>query len=267
MPNTKTKTAPKRTVNLLAVIDAEGIVTKETKYGDSSRILTMITRDKGKISVLAGNVRRGKSGLLSATSLFSHSRFTLFKSGSSSLYKLNEGELITPFSELRISLEKTAFASYFCEVTNYIVQDEAEDFEQFDLLLRSMYMLCKSEELEKIKAVFEFRALTSSGLLPDLSQCGECGAETNLTRLSPHDGCLYCQNCAERHQEALMINDGLLSAIAYISVADSKKIFSFKMSDAALSYLSQLGEACIGILLDKNFKTLDYLRNVMSLGD
>ncbi|MBQ3573434.1 MAG: recombination protein O N-terminal domain-containing protein, partial [Clostridia bacterium] len=61
----------------MAIIDAEGIVTKETKYGDTSRILTVVTKELGKISILAGNVRKGKSGLLGATSLFSHSRFTL----------------------------------------------------------------------------------------------------------------------------------------------------------------------------------------------
>ena len=251
----------------MAIIDAEGIVTKETKYGDSSRILTVITKEHGKLSVLAGNVRRGKSGLLNATALFSHSRFTLFRTGSSNLCKLNEGELKTSFPELKTSLEKMAFAAYFCEIANYTVQDDAEDALQFDLLLRSLYMLCRSDELEKIKAVYEFRTLTAAGLLPDLSVCGGCGATQDLRYLSPNDGCLYCQSCIGGRNGVFEINNGLLAAMAYISVADDKKIFSFKISDSAGRYLSILGEECIKVLLGKSFKTLEYLRNVMSLGE
>ena len=37
------------------------------------------------------------------------------------------------------------------------------------------------------------------------------------------------------------------------------------MSDASIKYLSELGEKCIQTLLEKNFKTLDYLRRVTAL--
>lgn len=250
----------------MAILDVEGIVTKETKYGETSRILTVITKSHGKISVLAGNVRRGKTGLLMATALFSHSRFTLFKSGSSNLYKLNEGELLTSFSALKESLEKMAFASYFCDITNSVVQEGSPDEPQVSLLLRSLYMLAKDDaNYEKIKAVFEFRTLKTAGLLPDLSACGGCGRADGLYYLCPESGGIYCEGCVELHPSAMMINESLLAAISYIAIAEDKKIFSFNMSEAAMEYLSQIGERCIEILFDKRFKTLDYLRRVTAL--
>ena len=51
----------------MAIVDAAGVVTKETKYGDTSRILTVVTKNLGRISILAGNARKGKSGLLTAS--------------------------------------------------------------------------------------------------------------------------------------------------------------------------------------------------------
>lgn len=252
---------------LLAIFDAEGTVTKEIKYGETSRILTVITKNHGKISVLAGNVRKGKTGLLMATALFSHSHFTLFKSGSSSLYKLNEAELITSFSELRESLEKMAYASYFCDVTNSVMQEDSSDESQADLLLRSLYMLCKNDvNYEKIKAVFEFRTLMIAGLLPDLKQCGGCGCADNLVLLYPERGAIYCECCAKDIPSAIRINESLLAAIAYIAIAEDKKIFSFNMSDASLDYLSEVGERCVEALFEKKYKTLDYLRRVTSIG-
>ena len=130
-------------VNLLAIVNAEGIVTKETKYGDTSRILTVATKELGKISVLASNARKGKSGLLSATSLFSHSSFTLFKGSSSSLYKLNEGTLLTSFAALKDSLDKMAYASYLCDITNTVLQEGLPEPRQTELLLRCLYIFCK----------------------------------------------------------------------------------------------------------------------------
>lgn len=250
----------------MALIDTDGIVTKETKYGDTSGILTVITRDLGKISVLARSVRKNKSGLLAATGLFSHSRFTLFKSGSSSLYKLNECELLTSFSALRESLEGMAFAAYICDVTNSVVQEDAPDTAQLDLLLRCLYMLCRDGvNYEKIKAVFEFRTLAISGLMPDISVCGDCGTTSPLCSLSAADGAVYCEKCGKNHIGTLQVNDSILAAIAYIILADDKKIFSFNMSDASLRYLSELGEHNLQVLLDKKFKTLEYLRKVTAL--
>ena len=250
----------------MAIVDTDGIVTKETKYSDTSRILTVISRKLGKISVLAGNARRSKSGLLTATSMFSHSNFTLFKSGSSSLYKLNEGELITSFSSIRESLEKMAFASYFCDITNTVVQEDSPDVAQMELLLRSLYKLAHETtdiSYEKIKAVFEFRTLTISGLMPDLSVCGGCGKTDNLCYISAQKGAVYCEKCLPEMCGAMQINDSLLAAIAYISLAEDKKIFSFNMSDSSIRYLSEIGERCTETLLERSFKTLDYLRKVM----
>lgn len=252
-------------MSLLAIVDTEGIVTKETKYGDTSRILTVITRNMGKISVLAGNVRKGKSGLLSATSLFTYSRFTLFKSGSSSLYKLNEGEVIASFSNLKNSLDAMAYASYFCDVTNSVMQENSSEPEQTDLLLRALYLIDKNPETaEKIKAVFEFRTLTIAGLMPNLSECAGCGKTNGLTSLCPQNGSVYCEKCGISYP-SIRINDSILAALSYIELAESKKIFSFNMSEKSIAYLSLLGEQCIEILLEKNFKTLKYLKNVTSL--
>ena len=75
----------------MPVIEVNGVVTREVRYGENSRILTVLAEDAGKISVLAGRARTNRSGLLTATQLFSYSNFSLFKGRENSLLKLNEG--------------------------------------------------------------------------------------------------------------------------------------------------------------------------------
>lgn len=252
---------------MLGIVETTGIVTREVKYGDSSRILTVITKEYGKISVLAGGVRSNKSGMLAATQLFSYGEFTLFKSNGKSLYKINSCSIINSFSMLRNSLEGMAYASYFCEVVNNIIQEEAPDGEQLNLLLNSLYMLSSDNHSSKhIKAVFEFRTLAIQGFLSPPTECIHCGTTENLKYFHSGDGCGVCHDCADKNPIGLTkVGGAILDAISYIASADSKKIFSFMLSSESVSYLNQLGEFCMEIHLEKHLKTLDYLKSVMAL--
>ena len=251
----------------MGIVETEGIVTREIKYGDASRILTVITKEFGKISVLAGGVRANKSGLLAATQLFSHVSFTLFKGREKSLYKINSGEVITPFSAIRESLERMAYASYFCDIANYIVQENAPDTQQLALLLNTMFMLSADKlSYTQIKSVFEFRTLSLQGLMPDLSVCQGCGLEGKTVFLDVHAGCAYCDQCGSKQSAGLIkAGNAVLTAASYISSADSKRIFSFKLPESSLDYLSRLGEYYLEQGLEKHFKTLDYLKKVQAL--
>ena len=249
----------------MGIVEATGIVTREIKYGDSSRILTVITKELGKISVLAGGVRSNKSGLLAATQLFSYVQFTLFQGRGKGLYKINAGEMVNSFAGLRESLDKTAYASYFCEIANDVVQENNPDPQQLGLLLNSLYMLTEGRcPMEQVKAVYEFRTLSVQGVLPELDRCGICGSEKPSV-LDLQNGCAYCGGCAAKAKGGTAIGSGLMQAITYIAVSDSKKIFSFRLPEKSLQYLSELGEYCIQLHLEKRFKTLDYLKSVRAL--
>ncbi|MBR5152263.1 MAG: DNA repair protein RecO [Clostridia bacterium] len=252
----------------MGIVEAEGIITREIKYGDSSRILTVLTRQLGKISVLAGGVRTNKSGLLATTQLFSHVSFQLFQGREKSLYKINSGDILTSFSSIRESLTKMAYASYFCEVANDVIQENAPDEEQLNLLLNTLYLLAGDKlPYPQIKGVFEFRTLALQGLLPDLSRCSVCG-EHPPAQFHPLSGQCYCPSCAEKQSSPDTADTGeaVLCAIAYIGSAESKKVFSFSLSESASNYLSRLGEYCLELYLERHFKTLDYLKNVCELG-
>ncbi len=253
----------------MGIVEATGIITREVKYGDSSRILTILTEELGKISVLAGGVRSNKSGLLTATQLFSYGEFNLFKSREKSLYKINNGATLNSFSGLRGSLTQMAYASYFCEIANSIIQEESPDPEQLRLLLNALFMLQDEKlPLEQIKAVYEFRTLAIQGLLPPLNLCSVCGEAESLTFFKPAENSALCKKCADKEVSTVIeTGTSILGAISYISNAEPKKIFAFRLSDNSLSYLSRLGEYCLELHLEKHLKTLDYLKNVMSLED
>lgn len=251
----------------MGLVETDGVITREVKYGESSRILTIITRDFGRISALASNVRTNKSGLLAGTQLFCYNHFTFFKGREKSLYKINEAKIQEPFKELRESLDQMAYASYFCDVTNFFVPENSPDLEQLSLLLNTLFMLSRDKiSYTKIKAVFEFRTLAIAGYTPNAEACQNCSATEEIAFLNLKEGTALCKDCGVGLKNLIRVNRSVLNAIAYISGIESKRMYSFDLPEDALEYLSKIGEEYLRMQAEHEFKTLDYLKKVIALG-
>ena len=249
----------------MANIDLRGVVTRETKYGENSRILTVIAKDRGKVSVLASRARSNRSGVLSATQLFCYSDFEVFQGRENSLMRLNEGETIETFSGLRSSLDKMAYASYFCDIANSLCVEGTEQNEILRLLLNAMSRLDKEDESGalRIESVFLFRALREAGFAPDCDGCA-CGDIEHIKWLIPTDGVFCCDKCLNG-RVGIEVNPTLYNVITYIVNSNLASSFSFRLGENSLKYLAFVAEEYMRIQIEKDLKTLDYLRNVREL--
>jgi len=164
----------------LGLLKTTGIVTKTRKYSETSLIATIITKDFGRISAIANNVRTSKSRMLMGLQLFAYSEIVVYESRSKTgLYKLNEMTVLESFGGIRNSLEKLAYASYFAEVTNAAVPEGDPEEEILQLFLNTLFALDRDLcHFEKIKAVFEWRIAAISGYEPRVEAIHaglECG--------------------------------------------------------------------------------------------
>lgn len=238
-------------------------MTKTVKYGETSLIATLITADLGRISVMANNVRTNRSGFKAGLQLFSYSELVVYKSKSKNgLYRLNELTVRESFSDIRASLEKLAYASYFAETVNKTTVEQAADDEILPFFLNILYVLNGGlQPYEKIKTVFEWRIAALAGYAPRLDSCAGCGAE-NGEYLLPVAGGILCERCAANERGGIRISELMKKTINYICGADSKKIFSFDVSENVISYLSRVSELYIEAQLETAFPTLEFLKKV-----
>ncbi len=251
----------------MGLTKTSGLVTREVKYGETGKIVTLITHDLGKISAIASNVRSKKSGMTAGLQLFAYSEFVLFKSkGKKGLYHLNETSMSESFQNIRASLEKLAYASYFAEIANHILPEESPDEELLRLLLNTFFVLDRDlQPPEKAKLVFQWRAAAVAGYSPLLDSCGSCGKKTGLSHLDPYGGRIMCSDCGASCSSAIPLTAGMNSIISYITNANSKQIFSFETNSDTLLYLSRVGEIYLKTQLEHEFQTLDYLKKVTAL--
>lgn len=251
------------------MIKTSGIVLKTTRYGETSLIVTLLTRDFGKVSAIANNARTNRSRMLAGLQLFAYSEIVMYKAKSKNgLYHLDEMNVLHGFDGIRTDLDKTAYASYFSEAALGAVAEDSPDEELLTLLLNSLFAIEKELcSFEKVKTVFEWRMAAELGYAPELERCGGCGAGDKIFGLSLSEGTVFCDTCQSSHQGVAKLSSGMLKIIGYIIGAEGKKIFSFDTNEKTISYLSRVSEAYLSAQLDREFKTLSYLKKVTALGD
>ena len=253
-------------MRILGLIRTSGIVTKTTKYGETSLIVTVLTKDFGRISAIANSVRTKKSQMLAGLQLFAYSEIVMYKAKSKKgLYNLNEMSVQESFSSLRYDLDKMAYASYFAEAATVATPEDAPDENILRLLLNTLYALDKEMcPYEKIKTVFEWRLAAEAGYAPLISGCESCGAG-DAAYLSLATGTALCEACGSGKAGAAKLSPAMIKLIEYITTTDSRQIFSFDAGEKTVNYLSRVSEGYLKSQLDRDFPTLNYLNKVKAL--
>ena len=240
----------------------QGIVLRVTDYNDRDALLTLLTRQNGKLTVKARGLRRKNSPLISPCQLLAYGEFTLFEYRGQ--YTVNEAHSIELFTALRRDLTKLSLGTYFAQAAEVLSQEDYPSPELQSLLLNCLFALSRLNLPEKqIKAVFELRSACLSGYTPDLFGCHICGNQ-NPERFDLSAGQLECRNCrsAESGGIRLPVTPSVLDAMRYICLCDPKKLFSFQLGPETLDKLSALTEAYLTTQLERGFSTLDFYKSL-----
>jgi len=243
-------------------LTVRGLVVRATEYKDRDSLLTLLTREFGRITVKARNVRRRNSPLTVACQLLSLSEFTLFEYRDS--YVVNDAHVIELFQGLRQDVKKLALATYFSQVASLISQEDLPSPELQPLVLNCLYGLSALGVPEnKVKSVFELRCACLSGFMPDLMGCHVCGKQTP-DYFDVSSGQLECFDCRAFGENGIRmpVSEGILNAMRYICSCDQKRIFSFSLSDAAMESLSGITETFLVTQLERGFSSLDFYKSL-----
>lgn len=243
-------------------LTVRGLVVRVIEYKERDSLLTLLTRELGRITVKARNVRRRNSTLMVACQLLALSEFTLFEYKDS--YVVNDAHVVELFQGLRQDVKKLALATYFSQVASLISQEDTPSPELQPLVLNCLYGLSELEIPEnKVKCVFELRCACLAGFMPDLSSCHVCGNQTP-DYFDVSSGQLECYGCRYFGENGirLPLSEGMLNAMRYICSCDPKKIFSFSLGDSAMEGLSAITETFLATQLERGFSSLDLFKSL-----
>ncbi len=138
----------------------EAIVIKRKNFGEADRILTVLTKNKGKISIIAKGVRKINSKRSSHIELLNHCVIGVYEG---KMPILTEAETLSHFDVLKSDLKKAGMAFYICELVDGLLPFHQENRAVFSLIQNTLYEMENKEDCHGVIRKFEQELLSILG--------------------------------------------------------------------------------------------------------
>ena len=238
-----------------------GLVLRETVTRDADKILTVLTPDRGRLSVIARGARRKGSRVAAACQLLAYSEMTLYEKGRWTM--LDAADTIELFDGLRQDLTALSLAAYFAELTEAVSDGSGGDV--LPLLLNALYALSALKKPPQlVKPAFQFRLMALAGYEPMADGCALCGApQPEKPMLDVVHGVVHCGKCREKGGLSLPLTASGLAALRYVLYGDPRRLYSFSLPPEGLRALNHAADAYVSAQLERSFRTLDYYKTIL----
>jgi DNA repair protein RecO (recombination protein O) len=203
----------------MALLTCEGIVLKAQALGDTSRIVTLYTRDHGLRKVVAKGARKSPSRFGFALEPLSRSRFVFYLKPDRDLHFLSQAEVLDPLGSRLADLTRLAHAQAALETVDRLVWGEEPHPELYDLLRQTLEGCSRapSAALPAVTLAFQLQVASLLGYEPRLDACAGCGGALSPRRLfSAARGGMMCDACAAREPGVIALSADALGALALL---------------------------------------------------
>ena len=173
--------------------ETEGIVLKRQKISEKTQIITLFTKEFGKLSA-GTNLTEGRNRGLPALHAFTYGRYELNRSRDN--YFINKAETVKSFYPLAEDPDKFFHASYVLEFTGKVLADESPEPGVYAALREFLELLeGRSRGLGTLVLAYQAKVIDYLGHGPELEKCAICGQKKEPSAFSVTDGGIICGDC------------------------------------------------------------------------
>lgn len=249
----------------MGVYHSEGIILRSRIFGEADKILTIFTKEKGKIEAVARGARRPRNRLVGASQQFTYLRTLIFEG--KSIDQLSQAEIIRSFSTLRDNLIKMAYATWWSELMDIFLPLEEANPEVFRFFIAGLLVLEKAEEPAMVSRAFELRLLKYFGFQPVLEACARCGrgVERSFAGFSVEEGGVLCPRCyQEQPVKILPLSLSSLQLLRDLYQADLRTVPHWTPEEKNQIQIGRLLFAFIEFRAEKPLKSLSFLQSLLA---
>lgn len=179
-------------------IQSPAFVLRTRPYGESDRIVTLITEHHGKITGIAKGAKNSRRRFAGTLEPFVHVRVVFQQRPASELVFLHRCELLGTFRQFRLDLDRFAAGSYVLELTDRMVLGRESGRDVYRLVEEALGLLDHGVPMEPLLRAYELHLLAASGYAPVLDRCRSCGRSADSTPvfyLAMEGSGLLCRAC------------------------------------------------------------------------
>ncbi len=240
----------------------EAVVLKTDDFGDANRVVTLFTKEYGKIEANAYGCRRARSPLSGTLQMFNHISAQLTRG--TQVDTIREADILNFYDALTKDLTRLAYASFFFEIVNRMTFPRQSELETFSLLTNSLPVLSKRNP--KVAALIgACQFMETSGVQLNFDRCVHCGVEIEGdAAISLLDGGAVCMNCVDAAQDVRPYPEALRKTfdtmLGFNWRDDTKLTFNTRQLNAAENFFVDYVQSVLG----SNLKSVQFIREFIN---
>lgn len=209
----------------MEIISVNGIVVSSISFKENSKILNILTKEKGLIGCISKGCKNLKSKLRVISENFAYGTFHLYYK-ENGLSTLIDGDIKDYFINSKSDIKKISYMTYLCELSLNVYK-ESESEEIYPILESALLKIEEGFDPKVITNIVELQYLEYIGININLDECVKCG-NTKVVTLSISKGGYICSNC--RTNEPI-IDTKVMKLLRLYNYVDISKISNLDIDD------------------------------------
>ena len=212
-----------------------GIIVSETTYGESSKIINVLTEENGIIGIMAKGAKKVKSKLRSGTEKFTIGVFNVYYH-EGKLSKLISVDIVNSLRVIKSDIVKIGYLTYIVELAYQCAKQNSSD-KIYNLLISTINKMEENLDPKILTNILEIKLLDYLGVPIELNKCVICSSKKDIITFSNKNGGLICKNCYT--DEFIYENKTILMlrAYYYIDINSIKEIDINKKTSDEINFI------------------------------
>jgi len=237
-----------------------GIIIGKRDFMEADKILTVFTRDLGKIQIKAKGLRRSLAKMAGHLEVFNLVELELIRG--KSLYIVIGAQMIDGFKAIKENYDKIGLYYYFCEILDKILEEGVRHRNNFEFLLNILEQL-KKDSADKLLVTifFELNILSNLGFKPEFLVCVGCREDVagHKFYFNQEKGGILCETCARDDFFSSQISQNAIKLMRIILLKDFDFIMKVNMERSVPEEVKKINTYFLEHILGKNLKSKQFL--------
>ena len=242
-----------------------GIVLRRRDFDEADRLLTVLTRDRGKVTLLAKGARKMGSRKAAHVDLFKQADLLVHRGRNFGI--VSQAETVRGFPVLGQDLPRMAAAHYLAELTDSFLGEGDEAAGVYDLLLAALGWLEEGGEPRLVQRYFELHLLDLAGYRPQFYRCLSCHSwlEAVPNAFDGAAGGMYCPNCSYQAAQPQSVTVGAQKVLRFLQRSEPAACRNLLLRPALHDEMEALLGTYIRRILDRSPKSRRFVETVRAL--
>lgn len=246
-------------------VRVDAVVLRHSDFGEADRLITLYTRQLGKMRVIAKGARKIASRKAGHIEPFTYVRLQLAKGRE--MHLITQADTVDAYLPLRDDLILTGQASYVIELLDrFSYEDDTGNSTIFRLLTDTLARLAAQTDPWLAQRHYEMRLLDQLGFRPQLFECVNCGREIKAEAqfFSFRAGGVICPRCGHGLPNLHLISVDALKYLRHFQRSSFAEAARAKPDPETQNETESLMQGYFTYLLERELNTPGFLKKIKS---